>query len=225
MANYPNGIDTFTTVKPDDEMLGHASKHNNEAGAIVAIETELGENPSGSFDSVSLRLDGVDAAISSIEIYDDTVLSEAVTKNTKDIADIETYDDTVVKADIAKNTEDIAKNTKDIADLEAYDDTVVKADIVKNTEDIAKNTKDIADLEAYDDTAVKADIDKNTRGVAENAQTLSDLTTATLPLENPENINTLFSVLSTQQQANEYFASEIKNKVSVATTWGQLAGI
>ena len=167
MANYPNGIDTFTTVKPDDEMLGHASKHNNEAGAIVAIETELGENPSGSFDSVSLRLDGVDAAISSIEIYDDTVLSEAVTKNTKDIADIETYDDTVVKADIDKNTEDIA----------------------------------------------------------ENAQMLSDLTTATLPLENPENINTLFSVLSTQQQANEYFASEIKNKVSVATTWGQLAGI
>lgn len=196
MANYPNGIDTFTTVKPDDEMLGHASKHNNEAGAIVAIETELGENPSGSFDSVSLRLDGVDAAISSIEIYDDTVLSEAVTKNTKDIADIETYDDTVVKADIAKNTEDIAKNTKDIADLEAYDDTVVKADI-----------------------------DKNTKGIAENAQTLSDLTTATLPLENPEDINALFSVLSTQQQANEYFASEIKNKVSVATTWGQLAGI
>ena len=167
MANYPNGIDTFTTVKPDDEMLGHASKHNNEAGAIVAIETELGENPSGSFDSVSLRLDGVDAAISSIEIYDDTVLSEAVTKNTKDIADLEAYDDTVVKAGIAKNT----------------------------------------------------------KGVAENAQTLSDLTTATLPLENPEDTNTLFSVLSTQQQANEYFASEIENKVSVATTWGQLAGI
>ena len=189
MTNYPNGIDTFTTVKPDDEMLGHASKHNNEAGAIVAVETELGENPSGSFDSVTLRLDGVDAAISSIEIYDDTVLSEAVTKNTKDIADIETYDDTVVKADIAKNT-------KDIADLEAYDDKVVKEDIVKNTEDIAENT-----------------------------QTLSELTTATLPLENPEDTNTLFSVLSTQQQANEYFASEIENKVSVATTWGQLAGI
>ena len=123
MANYPNGIDTFTTVKPDDEMLGHASKHNNDAGAIVAIETELGENPSGSFDSVSLRLDD------------------------------------------------------------------------------------------------------NTNSIAENAQTLSDLTTATLPLENPEDINTLFSVLSTQQQANEYFASEIKNKVSIATTWGQLAGI
>ncbi len=123
MANYPNGIDTFTTVKPDDEMLGHASKHNNEAGAIVAIETELGENPSGSFDSVSLRLDD------------------------------------------------------------------------------------------------------NTNSIAENAQTLSDLTTATLPLENPEDINTLFSVLSTQQQANEYFASEIENKVSIATTWGQFAGI
>ena len=167
MTNYPNGIDTFTTVKPDDEMLGHASKHNNEAGAIVAVETELGENPSGSFDSVTLRLDGVDAAISSIEIYDDTVLSEAVTKN-----------------------------TKDIADLEAYDDKVVKEDIVKNTEDIA-----------------------------ENAQTLSELTTATLLLENPEDTNTLFSVLSTQQQANEYFASEIENKVSIATTWGQLAGI
>ena len=167
MSNYPNGIDTFTTVKPDDEMLGHASKHNNEAGAIVAVETELGENPSGSFDSVKLRLDGVDAAISSVEIYDDTVLSEAVTKN----------------------------------------------------------TNDIANLEAYDDTVVKADIDKNTKGVAENAQALSELTTATLLLENPEDPNTLFSVLSTQQQANEYFASEIENKVSVATTWGQLAGI
>ena len=123
MSSYPNGIDTFTTVKPDDEMLGHASKHNNEAEAIVAIETELGENPSGSFDSVSLRLDD------------------------------------------------------------------------------------------------------NTNSIAENAQTLSDLTTATLPLENPEDTNTLFSVLSTQQQANEYFASEIENKVSIATTWGQLAGI
>jgi len=103
--------------------LGHASKHNNEAEAIVAVETELGENPSGSFDSVSLRLDD------------------------------------------------------------------------------------------------------NTNSIAENAQTLSDLTTATLPLENPEDTNTLFSVLSTQQQANEYFASEIENKVSIATTWGQLAGI
>ena len=123
MGSYPNQIDTFTTVKPDDEMLGHASKHNNEAGAIVAVETELGENPSGSFDSVSLRLDD------------------------------------------------------------------------------------------------------NTNSIAENAQTLSDLTTATLPLENPEDTNTLFSVLSTQQQANEYFASEIENKVSIATTWGQLAGI
>ena len=123
MTNYPNQIDTFTTVKPDDEMLGHASKHNNEAEAIVAVETELGENPSGSFDSVSLRLDD------------------------------------------------------------------------------------------------------NTNSIAENAQTLSDLTTATLPLENPEDTNTLFSVLSTQQQANEYFASEIENKVSIATTWGQLAGI
>jgi hypothetical protein len=57
MANYPNQIDTFTTVKPDDEMLNHASKHNNEAEAIVAVETELGVNPSGSFSSVSLRLD------------------------------------------------------------------------------------------------------------------------------------------------------------------------
>jgi hypothetical protein len=57
MTSYPNGIDTFTTVKPDDEMLNHASKHNNEAEAIVAIEAELGENPSGSFSSVSLRLD------------------------------------------------------------------------------------------------------------------------------------------------------------------------
>lgn len=123
MTNYPNKIDTFTAVKPDDEMLGHASRHNNEAEAIVAVETELGENPSGSFDSVTLRLDGVD------------------------------------------------------------------------------------------------------EGVAENAQALSELTTATLPLENPEDPNTLFSVLSTQQQANEYFASEIENKVSVATTWGQLAGI
>ena len=57
MTNYPNGIDTFTTVKPDDEMLNHASKNNNEAEAIVAVETELGVNPSGSFSSVSLRLD------------------------------------------------------------------------------------------------------------------------------------------------------------------------
>ena len=57
MAKYPNQMDTFTTVKPDDEMLNHASKHNNEAEAIVAVETELGVNPSGSFSSVSLRLD------------------------------------------------------------------------------------------------------------------------------------------------------------------------
>ena len=57
MAKYPNQIDTVMTVKSDDEMQEHASKHNNEAEASVAVETELGVNPSGSFSSVSLRLD------------------------------------------------------------------------------------------------------------------------------------------------------------------------
>ncbi len=56
---YPSSLDTFTTVVDgvDDVMAAH---HNSKATAIVAIETELGLNPRGSYADVAARLDRQD---------------------------------------------------------------------------------------------------------------------------------------------------------------------
>lgn len=60
-TNYPGALDNATTLPssytdatPTD--VEHAAKHNNIADAIIAVETELGVNPSGTYNTVGLLL-------------------------------------------------------------------------------------------------------------------------------------------------------------------------
>jgi hypothetical protein len=59
-TSYPGGIDSFINPTSTDTLssstVPHASEHANANDAIVAIETELGTNPKGSYGSVSARL-------------------------------------------------------------------------------------------------------------------------------------------------------------------------
>ncbi|MDC3333055.1 hypothetical protein OAV62_02330 [bacterium] len=64
----------------------------------------------------------------------------------------------------------------------------------------------------------------NTQAISANTQTLAALTTATLPLDQPEDTTAVFATLSTQLDANQYFAQELETKVTEGTTWGALAG-
>lgn len=64
-TNYPGGLDS-TTQLPDgnsnstQQVNTHASQHNNLSDAVVAVETELGTLPKGSYSDVKTRLnDGV----------------------------------------------------------------------------------------------------------------------------------------------------------------------
>lgn len=54
---YPADIDSFTTVDNDTPTADvHADLENDQSTAIVAVETELGANPSGSYATVADRL-------------------------------------------------------------------------------------------------------------------------------------------------------------------------
>jgi microcystin-dependent protein len=60
-TNYPGALDNTTILKNNaiDATVTagvHAPQHNNVADAILAIETELGVNPSGTFSTVVARL-------------------------------------------------------------------------------------------------------------------------------------------------------------------------
>lgn len=62
-TNYPAALDTTAELKNDavdatTTPTTHRTAHNNVADAILAIETELGVLPKGSFGSVDLRLLG-----------------------------------------------------------------------------------------------------------------------------------------------------------------------
>jgi hypothetical protein len=58
---YPVGIDSFTNPKDTDTLnsatVPHATQHTDANNAIVAIQTELGTNPSGIYSTVAARLD------------------------------------------------------------------------------------------------------------------------------------------------------------------------
>lgn len=60
-TNYPGALDT-TTQLPDNVVdatvtaVVHAQNHNNANDAIIAIETELGINPSGAYSTVAAAL-------------------------------------------------------------------------------------------------------------------------------------------------------------------------
>ena len=58
-ASYPSSVKSFTT-KSDLTDLYSASHINDLQAEVVAIETELGTLPKGSYGSVKLRLDGAD---------------------------------------------------------------------------------------------------------------------------------------------------------------------
>lgn len=61
-TNYPSGLDT-TSDLPTSSGVGanlsnfpHSDLHGNANDAIIAIQTELGTAPSGSFSTVAARL-------------------------------------------------------------------------------------------------------------------------------------------------------------------------
>lgn len=85
MSNYPGAIDEFRTVQnlpgilydETDETTVYAEDTNNHSTAIVAIETELGTNPSGAFASVADRLANIDASATLLHVADNQVRTYA----------------------------------------------------------------------------------------------------------------------------------------------------
>ena len=76
-------------------------------------------------------------------------------------------------------------------------------------------------MEAAIDTN-KAAINDNADAIKANTATIDALNTSTLSLSVPVDVRA--STLSTQEDANEYFASQLETKLSKAPTWGELAG-
>jgi hypothetical protein len=75
-TNYPNSIDSLTNDFMDGDDAGdetpgsteigpHSAHHNDLADAVVAIEEELGTNPSGDGEDVAEKIDNLEGAIES----------------------------------------------------------------------------------------------------------------------------------------------------------------
>ncbi len=229
--NLQDQIDTIQSSGYDDTQI-----RKDFADADAAIQTEVEANAAAIADNTT--------AIEAIKTYDDTVLSgkvdgnaaaiaanaTAIGENTTAIEAIETYDDTVLAGKVNDNTTAIADNATAISDntlaiqanTQAIDDIVIP-----DTSSFATTTyvdeadgalqEQIDAIETYDDTVLSAQVDTNT-------QTLAALTTATLPLDQPEDPTAVFATLNTQLDANQYFAQELETKVTEGTTWGALAG-
>ena len=75
-TNYPTTLDTFvnptSTDTLDSATVPHAGQHDNINDAVLAIETELGTLPKGSFATVKARLTAGDPD------SDQTVLSTQI---------------------------------------------------------------------------------------------------------------------------------------------------
>ena len=71
-TSYPNGFDSFVDPQATDTLdsatVPHHAQHANANDAINAIETELGINPSGTYNTVTDRLSGVDYNIQHISL-------------------------------------------------------------------------------------------------------------------------------------------------------------
>jgi len=67
MSDYPSSITSLTNPAATDktDSPSHASQHSNANNEIMAVESELGVNPSGSSATVVARLDTNDATVSS----------------------------------------------------------------------------------------------------------------------------------------------------------------
>lgn len=80
-TSYPTTIDTTTELP----LLVNGSSSldgdhiNTLRGAVVAVETELGTNPSGSFATVKARLDNVDATVGVATVSGPVSLLETTT--------------------------------------------------------------------------------------------------------------------------------------------------
>jgi len=76
VTNYPTSLDTFvnpaSTDTLDSATVPHAAQHDNINDAVLAIETELGTAPKGTFATVKARLAAGDPD------SDQTVLSTQV---------------------------------------------------------------------------------------------------------------------------------------------------
>jgi hypothetical protein len=75
-TNYPGSLDTFTnptaTDTLDSSSVPHAGQHDNLNDAVLAVETELGTLPKGTFASVKARL------VAQASDSDQTVLSTQI---------------------------------------------------------------------------------------------------------------------------------------------------
>lgn len=65
--SYPTTIDTLRDdfVNADPQADDHPNHHNDLADAVMAVETELGTTPSGSFSTVRERLEDIEASMPS----------------------------------------------------------------------------------------------------------------------------------------------------------------
>lgn len=64
-SNYPSALDTFDTVSNGTALEDtHPAAHNAVQEAVVAIQTELGTNPSAGSATVAVRLDAIESGLS-----------------------------------------------------------------------------------------------------------------------------------------------------------------
>jgi len=79
MADYPDSIVSLTNPGSTDKMNSpsHSDQHSDANDEIEAIETELGVDPAGGYDTVVARLNAVDANVS----FTDPVFTGTATFN------------------------------------------------------------------------------------------------------------------------------------------------
>jgi hypothetical protein len=66
MSEYPNAIDSFDAITPEQPMDDHDQVHNAVASSVVAVETALGTDVAGTYENVSTRLDANDSLVGAI---------------------------------------------------------------------------------------------------------------------------------------------------------------
>jgi hypothetical protein len=79
-----------------------------------------------------------------------------------------------------------------------------------------------ADYQPKGDYATKTELGAVDEKADANAESISKLNTSTLSLNVPVDVRA--ATLTTQEDANGYFATELETKLGQAPTWGQLAG-
>jgi hypothetical protein len=66
-TNYPNSIDNFTNPTSTDSLssttVPHHQQHADVNDAVEAIQGELGVNPSGPYNTVKARIEGLESDI------------------------------------------------------------------------------------------------------------------------------------------------------------------